>query len=300
MPICSLFPFIYSVLPNVQWLCRFQACAHNILIQDSISIIIMVDLKSIIDAQWGRISKRDSLSEYSGYVSSCFDELGSYSCSLKLFNNLAEKEARTSEHSVRVLMYSLCLAKKAGIPWDSEDSIGALLHDLGKYDNEVSEVISTQKKRLTLHQEQVIRKHPILGQEFCSLSSNGELSERSYDKIRHHHERMNGTGYPDHLKGEEISKQLRIVSIADFYDVLANRLGWGKILTDVMFKRKQARIMKAMKIASSAEGSPYGHIDSEYSLRGKKVVPGHLDPYLTDVFMSMVRPLTFVVKKSIS
>jgi HD-GYP domain-containing protein (c-di-GMP phosphodiesterase class II) len=91
------------------------------------------------------------------------------------------------------------------------------LHDIGKIG--VPDSILNKPDRLTETEYDVIKKHPIIGEEIC-------MSIKSFDKvreiIRHHHEKLNGEGYPDGLSGDEISIEARIISVADIYDAITS------------------------------------------------------------------------------
>lgn len=122
-------------------------------------------------------------------------------------------------HSVNVVAYSIALCMRAGYVDPAtlrEVANGALLHDVG----ETLLNRKTLKKTgaLTTAEWEEVKKHPEKGCEV--LKKTGGLGEIALDIVLHHHEKLNGTGYPHGLKGDELSIFVRIVSIADIFDAL--------------------------------------------------------------------------------
>ncbi len=91
-----------------------------------------------------------------------------------------------------------------------------LLHDLGKL--KISPDILNKPAALTILEYEAVKRHPVFSEEM--LQNSGETDELILDAVRHHHERMNGTGYPDRLRMDEISPASRITAIADVYDAM--------------------------------------------------------------------------------
>ncbi len=127
----------------------------------------------------------------------------------------------TYTHSVNVFVYSVSLAKKLGKdgPELGEFAHGALMHDIGKrmIDNDITNAAGA----LSEEQWEQMRMHPVHGYEI--LVSQGETSLIALDVTRHHHEKINGRGYPDGLKGEAISEWARMTTIADIFDALTTQ-----------------------------------------------------------------------------
>lgn len=105
----------------------------------------------------------------------------------------------------------------------------AVMHDVGKIS--IPDYILNKPGRLTEEEFELMKKHTILG---CELLENieslkkSELYEYCYDICRHHHERWDGNGYPDQLKGDEISLWAQAVSIADVFDALVSKRVYKK------------------------------------------------------------------------
>lgn len=130
------------------------------------------------------------------------------------------KDRYTRGHSSRVAEYSRKIAKQAGKSDEDCEKIyyAALLHDVGKIG--IPESIINKKGRLTDEEYEYIKQHPTVGAQILQ-----GIKEAPYLSIaaRHHHERYDGNGYPDHLKGTDIPEIARIISVADAYDAMTSR-----------------------------------------------------------------------------
>jgi len=122
-------------------------------------------------------------------------------------------------HSINVTAYSIALAMRSGYIDPAtlrEVANGALLHDVGE--SAISRKIKSKSGALSADEWDQMRKHPAEGVKI--LQKTGCLGEIAQDIVLSHHEKLNGTGYPHKLKGEEISPFVRIVTIADVFDAL--------------------------------------------------------------------------------
>jgi putative two-component system response regulator len=129
------------------------------------------------------------------------------------------KSPFTHGHSERVLRYSLELADAAGIEIRQREVLkkGALLHDIGKI--KIPDAILDKPGQLTEEEFDTIRAHPLTGVRIVErLTSMRE----ALPLIRSHHERLDGKGYPDGLKGDEIPFLVRLLSVCDIYDSLSS------------------------------------------------------------------------------
>ena len=112
------------------------------------------------------------------------------------------------------------LATKLGIDSDNLNAlrIGGLLHDIGKI--KTPSKILTKKANLSEEEYTEIKKHPLIG---AQILSNVSVFCDIIPIVKYHHERYDGTGYPEHLKGEEIPLLARIVSVADSFDAMSSK-----------------------------------------------------------------------------
>ena len=138
---------------------------------------------------------------------------------LGLANALEAKDAYTRGHSTRVAELSRELALRMGLPRPAAETIAqaALLHDLGKIG--VPESILRKPGALTGEEWEIMRRHPVMGAQIVAPL---EFFDDGAIIVRHHHERLDGSGYPDGLAGEGIPLGARIVAVADVYDALTS------------------------------------------------------------------------------
>jgi len=127
------------------------------------------------------------------------------------------KDPFTNDHCDRIARYSLALGENLGLPREHLKALqrGAILHDLGKIG--VPDAILLKPGPLTDAERAVIRQHPVIGERICSPLKSLRLV---LPIIRHHHERWNGTGYPDGLAGEATPLTARILQCVDVFDAL--------------------------------------------------------------------------------
>ncbi len=142
-----------------------------------------------------------------------------YQSLLGLANALEAKDPYTRGHSGRVGAASRGLAQALGLPPHEAETIGqaGLLHDIGKIG--VPEAVLRKQGALDEDEWTLMRKHPLIGAQIVApfeFFAGGTLT------IRHHHERRDGSGYPDGLAGAAIPIGARIVAVADVFDALTS------------------------------------------------------------------------------
>lgn len=127
----------------------------------------------------------------------------------------------THTHSLNVSIYSLCLGAELGLLDDELTSLGraALLHDLGK--SKIEYELLNKCGKLSNDEFQEMKMHPLFGYDIAI--NIGIDNEEILDGIRHHHEQLDGGGYPDGLKAYEITLFPRIITICDIFDALTTR-----------------------------------------------------------------------------
>ncbi len=128
-----------------------------------------------------------------------------------------ERDQHTADHSDRVSYYARTTAEALDLDQEEIEVIAqsALLHDLGKVG--MADDILFGPKILNSHERKRAEKHAEVGAE---LLSKFPLFERGANLVRHHHERYDGTGYPDQIQGEDIPIGARIISVADAYQAM--------------------------------------------------------------------------------
>ena len=146
-----------------------------------------------------------------------FDDMQEHIGNLKeLVEQTEAKNLYTYEHGRRVMEYSLKIAEKMGVCKESYDRItmAAALHDVGKCF--LPDHILTENTELTSEDIRQIRKHPLNSHRLIK----GKFGEGIAEIAQSHHERLDGSGYPFGLFGDEISLESRIIAVADVFDAM--------------------------------------------------------------------------------
>lgn len=169
------------------------------------------------------------------------------------------KDPYTKGHSTSVSRYSEALARALNLPENEVEriSLGALLHDVGKIG--IPENVLKKPDKLSDDEWSIMKQHPTIGAERV-LGSNEALRDL-VPIVKYHHEHIDGSGYPEHLKGDEIPLSAKIVAVADAFHALVSdrpyRKGLGldvacDILTQGAGKQWDATLVrKFIQIAPS-------------------------------------------------
>ncbi len=152
-----------------------------------------------------------------------------------LANAIDAKDKYTNGHSSRVAEYAVRLATSMGWKKDDVDILRyeGLLHDIGKIG--IPDVILNKSDRLTENEFNKLKSHVNIGGDIMHDASTLPGAE---NVIRYHHERYDGTGYPDGLKGDQIPVDARIVSIVDTYDAMSSNRVYRRALPKNVIKRE--------------------------------------------------------------
>ena len=167
------------------------------------------------------------------------------------------KDPSTKGHCDRVAILALRIAQLLDLPKDVQREIkyGSWLHDCGKIG--ISELILNGEQKLNHQEFETMKQHSLWG---ADIARKANLSDIARNIIAYHHERYDGTGYPEGLRGSEIPLETRIVSIADVYDAL---------VTDRPYRSgysKEEALQKMQEMRSTLH-----------------------DPHLHDIFMNLMR-----------
>jgi putative nucleotidyltransferase with HDIG domain len=132
---------------------------------------------------------------------------------------LEAKDHYTAGHSKRVSRFAFLLARRVGLPREKCEDIrnGALMHDIGKIG--VPERVLLKPGRLSEEEVKQIQMHPVIG---AQIMEPVKPLRRYIPAVKYHHERWDGKGYPDGLRGEEIPVEARITLIADTFDAITS------------------------------------------------------------------------------
>ncbi len=136
-------------------------------------------------------------------------------CTLAL--SVEAKDPYTEGHCERLSRYSVALGRSLGLPQEQLKALrrGGYLHDVGKI--AIPESVLNKASELNDEEWTIMREHPVIGERICRPLKSLKLV---LPIIRHHHERWDGSGYPDGLKGREIPLTARILQTVDIYDAL--------------------------------------------------------------------------------
>ena len=192
--------------------------------------------------------------------------LGTHRCNLDLYlqheellisfvhslvSTLDAKDPYTRDHSERVARFARRIGQQMKLPFDDLQDIylAGLLHDVGKVG--IDDRILRKKECLTDDEFAQIKQHPVIGHRIVSGLTN---LKKTLPGIRSHHERIDGLGYPDGLKGDEIPMMARILAVADSYDAMLSSRTYRKgmsiekvesILTDGAGTQWDSRVVDA-------------------------------------------------------
>lgn len=171
------------------------------------------------------------------------------------------RDAYTKGHSKRVAHFAAQLAMSLNLSEQEVENIyfGGLVHDLGKIG--IPDAVLLKPEKLSTTEYAMIQQHSTLS---GIIIDRMDTWRHLIPLVRHHHERMDGKGYPDGLAGEDIPLGARILSIADIYDALTSH----RVYRDGMSVKKAVELMKKMAIE------------------------GHIDPVLTETFLKDLHSYT--------
>lgn len=145
-----------------------------------------------------------------------------------LARSIEAKDPYTEGHCDRLSRYSVSLAQKIGLPLEVCNHLrrSGIVHDIGKV--AVPEFVLLKPGSLDPAERKIMEEHTIVGERICApLKSFRSI----LPVIRSHHEKRDGSGYPDHLKGEEIPLTARILQTVDIYDSLTTDRPYREALT---------------------------------------------------------------------
>ncbi len=145
-----------------------------------------------------------------------------------LVSTIEAKDPYTHGHTERVAQYSVGIAKAMEFSQDEIQTIqlGAFLHDIGKL--HTSDSILHKPGALTDEEWRLVKAHPVRG---AQMLQGVKFLEKATDLVRHHHERVDGKGYPDGLRGDQITIGAKIVNVADAFDAMTTERPYRAGLT---------------------------------------------------------------------
>jgi HD-GYP domain-containing protein (c-di-GMP phosphodiesterase class II) len=163
---------------------------------------------------------------------------GEHATLMALHGLIAARDAGTGTHSERVRVYAVAIARAYGIPEDDLRDIehGVMLHDIGKIG--IPDSILLKPGPLSPDEWKVMRTHPEVGRQMVERIP---FLAGALPIVYHHHERWDGTGYPDGLRGEGIPLGARIFAVADALDAMTFDRPYSRAVTVEAAREEIAR-----------------------------------------------------------
>lgn len=156
-------------------------------------------------------------------VDSLFVQLQSEEEVVKLLLSVQAYDSLSYQHSAKSAAYSGLLAKWLGYPPHRIKNalISGLLHDVGKVN--VPDYILNKTEPLTAQETEIARNHAFFG---YAMIKSFDLDQEVLDGIRYHHERIDGSGYPDRLVGNQVSEFVQVIAIGDIFAALTSNISY--------------------------------------------------------------------------
>lgn len=157
-----------------------------------------------------------------------------------LVQTLEESDRYTAGHSRAVANYARDIARQMGLSGEEQDRVYlcGLVHDIGKIG--LSAAVLNKEGRLTLEERREMERHSEIGERILTkVAAYADVAR----VVRHHHERLDGEGYPDKLRGEEIPLGSRIIAVADAYNAMTSDRPYRKAMD---FGIARDRLLQAM------------------------------------------------------
>lgn len=171
--------------------------------------------KSVLNGEKIDLEKVSTISD------NIFESADDIYTSIESISELKDFDDYTYIHSINVSLYSMLIAKWLNLDDNTTRDLvkSAILHDIGKA--KVPDMILNKPGELTEEEFIVMKNHPQYGYDLCKDMS--DINENIKQGILSHHEKMDGSGYPNGLKGDEISLFPRIIAICDIYDAITSK-----------------------------------------------------------------------------
>ncbi|ADR32736.1 metal dependent phosphohydrolase [Sulfuricurvum kujiense DSM 16994] len=201
-----------------------------------------------IDSMFKNPESLENVKNVQPVVNSFIEIILNDSSAVESLMKITAHDYYTHTHSINVSIYTLSLGAFLGISGKELEVLGmaAVLHDLGK--SKVDYEIINKNGKLTDEEFAQMKHHPSLGHEIALAL--GITDERILTGIRHHHEKIEGGGYPDNLKGDQISQFARIIGTCDVFDALSTKRSYK----DPMTSFESLQLMKQQMV---------GHLDMD-------------------------------------
>ncbi len=188
---------------------------------DSKALIIYERATSVINEMFHNPESLETVKNTKPLVNTMVEVILRDSSAIESLMKITAHDYYTHTHSLNVSIYALTLGNHMGIEGSELERLGmaAMLHDIGK--SKVDYEIINKNGILTEEEFDTMKNHSHLGHEIALKL--GISDPKILSGIRHHHEMINGRGYPDQINGEKISPFARIIAVCDVFDALTTR-----------------------------------------------------------------------------
>ena len=204
---------IFSVYIKDEW-------AKDISIPDAIREETREKCMQAVSAIFNRLKQQGDLdlSELGEVVQSILDDIFSQKDIISCLHHISSIDDDTMSHCINTTIYSLLIGKRKNLSKEQLTTLakGAVLHDIGKID--LNETILLKASSLSPEEYSHIKEHASFG--YMLLKQSTQLPEEAKLISLQHHERLDGSGYPSGLKGDQIHPYARIAAVADMFDAL--------------------------------------------------------------------------------
>ena len=216
---------IYSLYVN-------DSPSEDISIPDAVSEETRQRCMSAVSAIFDKLKTQGNLdvSQLDGVIEAILDDIFSEKDIICSLHHIASIDDDTMVHCINTTIYCILIGKRRGLSTEDLTTLakGAILHDIGKVD--LNETILLKAASLTQEEYSHIKEHSSLGYAF--LKNNKGLSDEAKLIALQHHERLDGSGYPKGLKGDEIHLFARITAVADMFDALTTARCYRKSMSN--------------------------------------------------------------------
>ncbi len=257
---------IFSVYIKDEW-------AKDISIPDAIREETHEKCMQAVSAIFERLKQQGNLdlSELGDVIQSILDDIFSQKDIISCLHHISSIDDDTMSHCINTTIYCLLIGKRKNLSKEQLTTLakGAILHDIGKVD--LNENILLKASSLTTEEYSHIKEHATFG--YAILRQSKELPEEAKLISLQHHERLDGSGYPNGLKENQIHPFARITAVADMFDALTTARCYRRSLSN----RKAYQIL--------TEDAACGKIDKtlvNYLFDHVAVYPNGIIVYLSD------------------
>lgn len=172
-----------------------------------------------------------------------------------LINAIEAKDSYTQGHTERVATLASEVGRRMGLPGDAISALrlGGILHDIGKIG--ISGSMLNKQGPLSDEEWEVMKSHTELGYKIC-LPLTRSLG-KALDIVRHHHEKLDGSSYPDGLSADALSIETRITTVADMYDAMTTDRPYRSAIS----RENAIQLLREEAAAGRIDGSAVGHLE---------------------------------------